>query len=69
MKYLAILAVLFFVGCSESTTSTTTNSTSGSKEHSYVRNRFKMEGYSNEDSETAAKAIMKFQEAQRKRKY
>lgn len=67
MKYLAILAVLFFVGCSESTT--TTETSSSSKEHSYVRNRFKMEGYNNKDSETAARAIMKFQEAQRKRKY
>lgn len=67
-----MFALILFTGCSESNDYTpssysSSSSSSNSFEHNYVKNRMKLEGYSNKDSETAAKAIMKFHEAQKRK--
>lgn len=65
-----LLTVLFFsaiIGCSEDgnySPSVDTNSF----DYKYSKTRFKMEGYSDKDSDAAAKAIMKFNEAQNNRR-
>lgn len=66
-KLIFIIPLVFFFGCDNGSTYTPPNNSNNSFEHNYVKNRFKLEGYSNKDSETAAKAIMKFHEAQKKR--
>lgn len=68
MKKIILVAILI-TGCSESnyTPPAQSNSSSGSFEHNYVKNRMKLEGYSDKDSETAARAIMKFHEAQKRK--
>lgn len=64
----AILAIVLFAGCSDNSSYVpTTSSNSNSFEHNYVKNRMKLEGYSDKDSETATKAILKFHEAQKRR--
>lgn len=63
--YLA-LVICAFTGCDSP--SNDGGSGNSSFEQNYVKNRFKAEGYSNSDSEKAAKAVMKFHEAQKRRK-
>lgn len=68
MRKFIFVVPFLFLGCDNSSNYTPASSgSSNSFEHNYVKNRFKAEGYSNKDSETAAKAIMKFHEAQKKR--
>lgn len=38
-----------------------------SREHQYVKNRFKLEGYSDAESKQAADAVLKFHNAQKAR--
>lgn len=65
-KKFVLLFVLVLIGGCDSGGS---NISSGdSSERTYVKNRFKAEGYSNSDSEKAANAVMKFHEAQKNRK-
>lgn len=53
------------IGCDNSANNyTDTNSF----DYKYSKTRFKMEGYSDKDSDTAARAIMKFNEAQNNRR-
>ena len=68
MRY--ILVVLFascLVGCDNSGSYSPSVDTN-SFDYKYSKARFKIEGYSDKDSETAARAIMKFNEAQRNRR-
>lgn len=67
MKKILVAVALFVAGCSDTSTNTT-YTPSNSSEYNYAKNRFKAEGYSTKDSETAAKAVMKFHEAQKRRK-
>jgi hypothetical protein len=69
--------VLFVAFCVNlfSSGSTQTQSTSsspapytGSPEHRYVENRFRLEGYNAEESRQAADAVMKFHQAQQNRR-
>lgn len=64
-----LFAVILFAGCSDNSSYTpvSNNSSNNSFEHNYVKNRMKLEGYNNKDSETAARAIMKFHEAQKRK--
>ncbi len=55
-----------FNGNSNTTTSTYTAPASGA-ERRYVEGRFRSEGFSEKDSKTAADAVLKFHEAQKKR--
>jgi hypothetical protein len=48
---------------STSTTSTPTNT--GSVEYRYAKERFRQEGFSSSDADTAARAVLKFHEAQK----
>jgi hypothetical protein len=48
-------------------TSTPAHSNSNTPEHRYVRERFRQEGFSGSDSEAAARAVIKFHEAQKQR--
>lgn len=55
-------------GGNNSSTTTTTTSTpanTGSFEYRYAKERFKQEGFSNSDADTAARAVLKFHEAQK----
>ena len=62
-----LFAVVLFAGCNDGSYEPVRNSSSNSFEHNYVKNRMKLEGFSDKDSETAAKAIMKFHEAQKRK--
>lgn len=63
-----LFAVVLFAGCNDNNyTPVHDSSTSSGFEHNYVKNRMKLEGFSDKDSETAAKAIMKFHEAQKRK--
>jgi len=67
MRY--ILVVLFascFIGCSDNSGGSSVNT--NSFEYNYSKNRLKSEGFSDKDSDTAARAIMRFNEAQRNRR-
>lgn len=48
---------------SSSTPSTPTNT--GSVEYRYAKERFRQEGFSSSDADTAARAVLKFHEAQK----
>lgn len=68
MRY--ILVVLFascFVGCADNNSGGSSVNTN-SFEYNYSKNRLRSEGFSDKDSDTAARAIMKFNEAQRNRR-
>ena len=52
---------------STTSTSTSTPSNTGSFEYRYAKERFKQEGFSNSDADTAARAVLKFHEAQKAR--
>ena len=56
----------FFIGCSDSGNYNPPVNTD-SFDYRYSKTRFKMEGFSDKDSDTAARAIMKFNEAQKNR--
>lgn len=59
--------LLQLIGGGASTTpSTPVYSGSNTPEHRYVRERFKQEGFSGSDAEAAARAVMKFHDAQNK---
>ncbi len=47
--------------------SSSSTSVPDSVEYRYARERFRQEGYNSADAETAANAIMKFHEAQKRR--
>lgn len=49
-------------------TPTTTPSSNNSFEHRYVKERVKLEGYSDKEAQQAADAIIKFHNAQKNRK-
>ncbi len=61
------MIVSLFAGC-ESGGSYSPPVNTNSFEYNYSKNRLKMEGYSDKDSDTAARAIMRFNEAQRNRR-
>lgn len=64
----AIFAIVLFAGCSDTSSYVPSpSSNSNSFEHNYVKNRMKLEGYSEKDSETATRAILKFHEAQKRK--
>jgi len=65
MKRLALIAVLF-AGCDGGPA--TVNVDRGSFEHRYATERFKQEGFSGKDAQTAADAVYKFNQAQKARK-
>jgi hypothetical protein len=69
MKYIlaSVLLCSCFVGC-ENNGSYTPPVDTNSFEYRYSKTRMKMEGFSDKDSDTAARAIMKFNEAQRNRR-
>jgi hypothetical protein len=62
---LALLSAVFN-GASNSSSNTSRPSSvnTDSFDYNYSKNRFKLEGYSDEDSRKAAEAIIKFQQAQ-----
>jgi hypothetical protein len=66
IKYVmaGFMIVSLFAGC-ESGGSYSPPVDTNSFDYKYSKTRFKMEGYSDKDSDTAARAIMKFNEAQR----
>ncbi len=69
-NYYAGLTALFVcvtIGCSGSE-SYSPSVDSNSFDYRYSKTRMKMEGYSDKDSDTAARAIMMFNEAQKNRK-
>lgn len=67
MFRLFILITLFcLVGCDNGSPQSYTNT--NSFDYKYSKTRFKMEGYSDKDSDAAARAIIKFNEAQKKRR-
>jgi hypothetical protein len=55
-------------GCGQNNTGTTyTPANTGSVEYRYAKERFKQEGFSSSDADTAARAVLKFHEAQKAR--
>lgn len=66
-----VIALCFLVGSggdkNVSTISTQVPVENNSFEHRYVKERFKLEGYSNKESKQAADAIIKFNNAQKNR--
>lgn len=68
MRYM-LASIMFcglFIGCDNSSSYSPSVDTNNF-DYKYSKTRFKMEGYSDKDSDTAARAIMKFNEAQRNR--
>jgi hypothetical protein len=63
---LALISALFNGGSNSSNTRPSSVDTN-SFDYNYSKNRFKLEGYSDEDSRKAAEAIIKFQKAQQRR--
>jgi hypothetical protein len=72
MKRLAFITIMsvLFVGCfgCGSDTSAPISVDRGSFEHRYANERFKQEGFSSKDAQTAADAVYKFNQAQKARK-
>lgn len=67
MRYIfVVLFAIFFVGCNDNSGGSPVNT--NSFEYNYSKNRLRSEGFSDKDSDTAARAIMKFNEAQRNRR-
>ena len=67
MRFLTLIFVVFcfVVGCADNSEPyVDTNSF----DYQYSKSRFQVEGYSTKDSETAARAIYKFNQAQKNRK-
>lgn len=71
---LGVSAVIQMFAGSTTTTSSSSAPTSSSypvdkssAEYNYARTRFKQEGYSDADADTAARAIIKFNDAQKAR--
>lgn len=62
------LVLCFLVGSCSNNDSYVPSSDNSSFEHRYAKERVKLEGYSNADAETAARAVVKFHETQKKRK-
>lgn len=65
---LALISALFNGGSGSSTSNRPSAVDTNSFDYNYSKNRFKLEGYSDEDSRKAAEAIIKFQQAQERRK-
>lgn len=63
----AFVLQLFSGNSSSTTSSTAPTVNSNSFEYRYAKERFKQEGFSNADSDTAAQAVIKFHEAQKAR--
>jgi uncharacterized membrane protein YdfJ with MMPL/SSD domain len=68
----AAVVVQMIAGNNTTSSSSTTSSTNypvdkSSLEYNYARGRFKQEGYSNADADTAARAVIKFNSAQKAR--
>jgi hypothetical protein len=61
-----IICSTLLVGCNNETYTPSVDT--NSFDYKYSKTRFKMEGYSDKDSDTAARAIMKFNEAQKNRR-
>lgn len=66
LRLFVLTILLCVVGCDNS--SSTTYTDTNSFDYKYSKTRFKMEGYSDKDSDTAARAIMKFNQAQQNRR-
>jgi hypothetical protein len=69
MKQVFIFSIILcglLVGCNNNTYNPPVDN--NSFDYKYSKTRFKMEGYSDKDSDTAARAIMKFNEAQKNRR-
>lgn len=66
---IGLAVAIQMIAGSSSTTSSSTPATvdTNSFEYRYARERFRQEGMSTSDADTAAKAVAKFQEAQRAR--
>ena len=67
---LAVLVQMISGNTSDSVStvsSTPTPAGSGNVEYRYAKERFKQEGFSNSDADTAARAVIKFNEAQKAR--
>lgn len=71
---LGVAVVLQMLGGNNTTTSSSSAPTSSSypvdrssAEYNYARTRFKQEGYSDADADTAARAVIKFNDAQKAR--
>ena len=62
-----ILQMIAGNNSSSTATSTSTPANTGSFEYRYAKERFKQEGFSNSDADTAARAVLKFHEAQKAR--
>lgn len=65
MRYL--LLMLVFIGIAGCSNSNESYVDTNSLDYKYSNTRFRMEGYSDKDSETAARAIYKFNQAQKNR--
>lgn len=63
----ALFLQLLSGGGSSTTTTTSPSVNTGSFEYRYAKERFKQEGFSNSDADTAAQAVIKFHEAQKAR--
>ena len=66
--FFAIIACCFILTGCESGGSYVEPVNTNSFDYNYSKTRFKMEGFSDKDSDTAARAVMRFNEAQRKRR-
>lgn len=68
----AAVVAQMLAGNNTTSSSSTNSSTSypvdkSSLEYNYARGRFKQEGYSDSDADTAARAVIKFNDAQKAR--
>lgn len=65
-KFIMVCAICFlFIGCNNSSHDIPVDT--NSFDYRYSKARFQVEGYSTKDSETAARAIHKFNQAQKNR--
>ena len=64
---IAFVLQLFSGNSSSTTTSTAPTVDSNSFEYRYTKERFKQEGFNSSDADTAARAVLKFHEAQKAR--
>lgn len=63
---IGIAALLQVFSINSANTTATTPTTSNTFEYRYAKERFRQEGFSSADADTAAKAVIKFHEAQKR---
>lgn len=64
---LVVITVVIQMVAGTSSTSGPAPVSTGTPEYRYARERFRQEGYSSSDADTAARAVIRFHEAQKNR--